>query len=104
MHKQKDCVLALHYNDCLIKIAFLNIKDMLYVSYVEQTKLINKSDDLPRRSCMFSRFLVQFSIKLNDSMKTTKQKKQELLHWLTFSLIAVNMYFIIYSPFTVTIQ
>lgn len=46
----------------------------MYVSYVEQIKLINKSDDLPRRSCMFSRFLVQFSIKLNDSMKTTKQK------------------------------
>lgn len=54
---------------------------------------------------MFSSFLVQFSTKLNDSMKTTKQKKtKELSLWLTFFLIAVNMYFIIYSPFTVTIQ
>lgn len=57
---------------------------------------------------MFSRFLVQFSMKLNDSVKTTKQKKtkktKELSLCLTFFLIAVNMYFIIYSPFTVTIQ
>lgn len=28
---------------------------------------------------MFSRFLVQFSIKLNDSMKTTKQKNKRVV-------------------------
>lgn len=36
--------------------------------------------------------------------KLQNKKTKELSHWLTFFLIAVNMYFIIYSPFTVTIQ